>query len=145
MDRVLYIGPKEREAIDKLVDFAEKHRINKDLMQKSMKREWAAGDDPNYICYIEAGYRIVYSIEEQPIGWCRHLSVSVDDPQKSPHPMAVEMLMKEFGFRGGIQECINVWIEENVHLSTGQIVNAVNALQEYNGPDGSTFNLSKEE
>lgn len=129
--RVLQIGPKEKEAIQTLIDYAEGHRVDGELLQRSLRREWAVGDDPNYICYIEQGYRIVYSIEQQPIGWCRHLSVSVDDTNKLPHPAAIELLMEEFGFRCKLKECLNTWIEENVLLPTGIAVNAINILQVY--------------
>lgn len=129
MPRVMIIGPKEKEAIQGLVSYAEKHHVDKDLIQKCMKKEWAVGDDPNYIAYIEQGYRLVYSIEEQPRGWFRHLSVSVDNIEKAPHPAAVELLMKEFGFKGSLD--YRIWMEKNVVLSTGIEVNAINILQEY--------------
>lgn len=130
MSRILLMGPKEKEAIKTLVAYAESHRIDEDLLIKCLSGEWAAGDDPNYACYVEQGYRIVYSIEQQPSGWYRHLSVSVDDSEKYPNPVAVEMLMKEFGYKGGIKDC-HVSVEERIRLATGLVVNAINVLQEY--------------
>ena len=61
---------------------------------------------------IPVGFRAVYSIEEHPIGWCRHLSVSVSTKNRVPSVPAVEMIMHEFGFKGTITEQLNVWLED---------------------------------
>jgi hypothetical protein len=125
-NRVLFLGEKEKEAIARLIDFAEKNRLSLEYMKSLMAGDRIPpGDNPDYACHITDGYRIVYTIEQHPLFFCRHISISVDDPEKLPSPPAVELIMKEFGFRGGINECLNVWIEEIPG------VKAINALQKY--------------
>lgn len=125
--RVLQIGPKEKEAIASCIRNAEKHRIPLSEMKKRAAGEGSpVGDNPDFICYVTDGYRVAYSIEEQPVGWCRHISVSVDTPKKLPHIGAFEMIMGEFGFRGGVQDCDKVWVKEITDT-----LQAVNAVQRY--------------
>lgn len=59
---------------------------------------------------IPMGYRASFSIEEQPAGMTKHLSVSVDEGKEGrmPNPQAVEMIAQEFG----IKEWHQVWNEE---------------------------------
>jgi hypothetical protein len=71
-----------------------------------------AGDYPNHSMKISQGYRVVFSIEEQPVGWCKHLSVSVDAVGRLPCQEAVELIMKEFGMGNDIHDCLNIWIEK---------------------------------
>jgi len=44
------------------------------------------------------GYRVRFTIEEQPTATCRHLSIAVDESGMMPNPEAVRALMQEFGF-----------------------------------------------
>jgi hypothetical protein len=82
-------------------------------LKKTMTGDYPpAGDYPDFKVLIPNGFRVVYSIEEQPIGWCGHLSVSVDSPEKVPGIPAVEAIMAEFGMGKDINNCLNVWIEE---------------------------------
>jgi hypothetical protein len=65
---------------------------------------------------IIGSYQIAFSFEEQPSGLYRHISVSVAQRGKTPHPTAMQMIIKEFGF-----DCVldappsrpaRVWLEE---------------------------------
>ena len=65
---------------------------------------------------IVGSYQIAFSFEEQPSGLYRHISVSVAQRGKTPHPTAMQMIIKEFGF-----DCVlgappsrpaRVWLEE---------------------------------
>jgi hypothetical protein len=59
-----------------------------------------AGDIPDHVLQLAGGMRIVFSIElGQPMGPCRHLSVSVDGPGKWPSPEAVGLIGAALGFR----------------------------------------------
>jgi hypothetical protein len=51
--------------------------------------------------FIPFGFRASFSIEEQPSGMVRHLSVSVDEgsEQRMPNPMQFAQIAEEFGFR----------------------------------------------
>lgn len=117
--RPLVICPIGRAEIKRVMDFADKHR---DPIANLHARISGAlppiGDNPNFVCTLPVGFRIVYSIEQQPIGWCRHISVSVDGA-KLPNPMAVRMIADEFGF-GPMEHWDNIWVENN---------NAVNVIE----------------
>ena len=120
--RTLIIDDEARTEINKVLVYAQEHKIDFPTMEKMMTGEVdPVGDDAFYACYINQGYRIVFSFEEQPCGWCRHLSISVDARHKLPSIPAVEIIMGECGFSGGIHDCINVWIENE---------RAVNVLQQ---------------
>jgi hypothetical protein len=76
------------------------------------------------VTIIPDGYRVVFSIEEQPIGWCRHLSVSVDKKGKYPTPQAVELIMQEFGMGNDIDNSLKVWMEKE-----GEAINVVTKME----------------
>lgn len=63
---------------------------------------------------IPVGFRVAFSIEEQPVGMCGHLSISVDNPRKVPHPEAVKMIANEYGLKVKTlaDPNITVWFEE---------------------------------
>lgn len=120
--RALIIDDEARIEINKVIAYAQDHKIDFPSMEKMMSGEAdPVGDNAFYACYLNEGYRVVFSFEEQPCGWCRHLSVSVDTMHKLPNVPAVELIMKEFGFTGGVHDCINVWIENE---------RAINVLQQ---------------
>lgn len=59
---------------------------------------------------IPVGYRAAISVEEQPFGLARHLSVSVERVGMTPHPNALEMIADEFGMPKSAW--ITLWLEE---------------------------------
>jgi hypothetical protein len=67
---------------------------------------------------IPVGFLAAISFEQQPVGLCRHLSVSVDGaPGAMPHPVAIMAIAKEFGMPVEIDELKGVqgaafWVEE---------------------------------
>jgi hypothetical protein len=67
------------------------------------------------------GFEVTFTEEIQPVGRCLHISISVDAPNRSPHPAAVEMILEEFGMRP-LEESLSVWVEE---LSPGVAVNVL--------------------
>lgn len=124
------IDEDAKKRIAEVVFYAENNRYNAPKLHALAEGAISPpGDNPEHVCYLDGHYRLVYSIEEQPCGRCRHLSVSADMPDKSPHPLAVEMIMSEFGFDGGIHDCLDVWIEPNVPTPLGNEADAVNLLQ----------------
>lgn len=64
------------------------------------------GDDPMRWLVIPLGYRASFSLDEQPapLGWCRHLSISVIPTERGAYPgiAAVQMISHEFGFHGEV-------------------------------------------
>jgi hypothetical protein len=120
--RALILDEEAKSAIKKVITYAESHRVTMDLLQKTIAgKHPPVGDNKHHACYLISGFKVVYSIEEQPVGLCRHLSVSVDFDGKLPSIPAVEAIMKEFGFTGDIMDCLNVWVEND---------KAVNVLQQ---------------
>jgi hypothetical protein len=120
--RPLILDEEAKADIQKVINFAEIHKITSEILLKTLKGEYPpVGDYGPHSCQLSFGFRVVYSLEEQSVGWCRHLSVSVDSENKLPSIPAVEAIMEEFGFTGGINDCLNVWIEND---------KAVNVLQQ---------------
>jgi hypothetical protein len=96
--RVLIIDDLAKAEIKRVVAHAEANRMGiHDLMRVIKRVDPPVGDRQGYECRVEDGFRCVFSIEQQPCGWMRHLSVSVPGG-KYPNEHAVIMLAKEFGF-----------------------------------------------
>jgi hypothetical protein len=82
-----------------------------------------AGDNDERSCVLPVNFRIVYSLEEHPCGWCHHISVSGGAKGKVPSIAMVKMVMKEIGFKGDLKDQHSVWMED---LDNGE--KAVNIL-----------------
>jgi hypothetical protein len=59
---------------------------------------------------LPRGYRVALTFEEQPLGMCKHLSISVDEPGSLPNPHAVAMICHEYGMR--FPPLGRMWLEE---------------------------------
>jgi hypothetical protein len=86
------------------------------------------GDDDQRVVELPFGYRFVFSIEEQPFGWARHLSVSVDEVGMLPNEVAVETMMEHFGM-GKLADAKMAWVEK----LPGQR-NAINVISKMEEP-----------
>lgn len=125
--RVLIIDEVAKERINQVIGHAEDNVFSfDDLLDIYNKQATSAGDMTAYTTYLHRGYKVVYSLEMQPMGKCRHLSVSVDKAGKLPSIDAVELIMKEFGFRGSIEDC-NVSMEE--FAPNHQAVNVIEVIK----------------
>jgi hypothetical protein len=128
--RVMVIGANEKKLLADLRKNAEANRFNrKQFLEMVEQVRPAPIDVPGFSCTIPYGFSICFSLEEQPrVGWCRHLSVAVDDPARVPNPPAVGLLMEELGFKHCNLEVyspdIHVWTED---LSNGG--KAINVLE----------------
>jgi hypothetical protein len=133
--RALIITDDIRAAIAKMVAHAEAHPIPWSVMQAGAIRvdllstELKLADRPagferpaSEHLLIPMGYRMAFSVEEQPAGFCHHLSVSVDAPGRLPSIPAVQ----EISDLCGIKQWHEVWLEE-----FGPGHNAVNILELY--------------
>jgi hypothetical protein len=121
----LLIGPEERVAIAKLRLLAEANPFDPQRVIEAAERDMAA-----YRAWMDglsitlpSGYWVTYSHEDQPCGRCHHISISVDRPNKMPHPEAVQMILREFEMKP-IGDSLQIWIE---HVSP--TVRAVNIMQ----------------
>lgn len=112
--RPLIIDSDAQKRIAKVLAYAESHKFTKNQMVLlSQGYGVVAGDNPEFCCHLEVGFRVVFCIEEQRIGWSKHLSVSVDDPEKVPSIEAVKLIMKEFGIESPLEKGVcHCWMEE---------------------------------
>jgi len=144
--RPLIIDNNTKAQIKKIVDYAENHPVSLTYMEGVAKGENPPpGDNSNYrcmLCYLGkpgTGYSCVYTIDQSKTKqWMRHLSVAVDG-DGSPQPIAIDMLMQEFGFRGRLCEDngqikkdseISVYIEGEDDPDSSQAVNVVEYYDE---------------
>ena len=98
--RPLVLDNNAKQLVAAVVAYAELNRIPLGMMKQlaANSGQVAVGDNPNRCCIIPFGYRCAFSIEEQPAGWCRHISISVDGNGVAPNEIAVQELIKLFGF-----------------------------------------------
>lgn len=97
---VLIVTDAEREAAHKVAMYAalpEHH-------YKPGPGVPSPGDDPKHTVRF-ASFRCTFSFTQfSKVGLFRHLSISVSDPKKYPHPVAVEMIANLFGFKGQLED-----------------------------------------
>jgi hypothetical protein len=123
--RALIIGKPEREAIAAALSNARDQTVSMETITN-----WAASipqdrtriglkdRDPKFKrppaqeVLIEDGFRVCVSFEDQPMGLCRHLSVSIDTTvhEGLPSHEAVSVLMHEFGIKRN--RIVAGWTEE---------------------------------
>lgn len=119
--RVLVIDEAAKKNIAAVCEYADDNRIDERELQARVAIPDGyspVGDDANHFCHIFNGFKCVFSIEEQPSGWTRHLSISVDSDSmdKLPHVEAVKLLISAFGIHKPLDECY-VYIEESLPKS----------------------------
>lgn len=133
---VLIIGETEREKIAKAIAHAKAHPV-----LFATIRDGVLGDRPvvelkdrkpgierplSQHIMFPGGFLAAFSVEQQPSGFCSHLSVSVYGRQKKgamPSEPAVQMIAEEFGVP---YPADRMWIEE---FDPGEF--AVNLLSLY--------------
>jgi hypothetical protein len=119
---VLMIGEAERAAIAKAVAYAKAHPILFSAMQEAIvsdkptirleDRKPGFERPPSQHIMLPGGFRCAFSVEQQPAGFCSHLSISVEGRAKKgamPHPAAVQMIAETFGVPFPADK---MWIEE---------------------------------
>jgi hypothetical protein len=119
---VLIIGTTEQAKIAKLVAYAKAHPILFETMRDGLvaatpvlelkDRKPGFERPPSQHLMLPGGYRCAFSIEQQPPGFCSHLSISVEGRTKKgmmPSPEAVQMIAEEFGVPFPADK---MWMEE---------------------------------
>lgn len=104
--RPFIIGEEQKQELALLRQVAESNPFSAAAMKQRIKGTWEPGDDVRYTCYIPVDYKVVFTIEtalersnlEISHGMYRHLSVSIGDSKKPPHPLVCQELMSELGF-----------------------------------------------
>jgi hypothetical protein len=105
------------------------------LMRRMNQLDRAIGRDPNFVVHIFDGWRLVYSLEQQPepLGWCEHLSVSVTPKDGDGFEPALQIVRRILFplFQLDEKNLIKGWIEETLTADKQRIGNA---LFKYTGP-----------
>jgi len=125
--RPLIIDDLVRRCLEGLAEHAEENPLTMDdLLDTYNKQKKPIGDDDMHVVELPFGYRVVYSIEEQPVGKVRHLSMSVNEDKKLPNMEAVKEIMKILGFRNDIQDC---YVKLEDYAPNRQAINVLEKLQ----------------
>ncbi len=134
MIRPILIGPEEVQRAKEVVAYAEEHRVNlKTLLRRQANDCDGLGENRKRRMQIPCGVSVVFSIEEHPAGWCRHLSIALYDPEhkKCIDVTVAPLIMQLFGMRGDSRDCQAVYCEECVDCL------AINLIQDYDAGSAS--------
>lgn len=109
-----------KSEVELLIKNAEENVIV--MTPQNYKTLKPVGNNPDFVALMGT-VRVVYSIEKQPSGKLRHLSISLPlkDDKTRPAPIVVTELMKAFGFDPNLENCDGVWNEGK----------AINVIQMY--------------
>lgn len=104
-----------KEAISALIEYAQANIVTTKQMQETIEgKRKPVGDIPEHIIFLPVGYCIVFSIEAQPTGLVRHISVSLVKKDCYPSFKAAKLIAEAFGFlldKG--QYAPTVWTEKH--------------------------------
>lgn len=121
---VLIIDEEAKARIKEVKDYAERNHYSiDDLLDIKNGAQEPPGDNGFFSCHLMNGYRVVYTIEDQPsVGLVRHMSISLNE-QLPPVP-SVQLIMEEFGFESQLQDCF-LFLEDTPNGK------AINVLEPY--------------
>ena len=78
------------------------------------------GNQSEYRCFLFEGYKVVFHTEYQPLGLCRHASISLN--MGMPDKNSLELILPYLGFTGSFNE----W---HKHVETTNSYIAINIIQ----------------
>jgi hypothetical protein len=133
--RALMIGPDEKTLLAGLAKLAAEHPVDMPALLERIQTGEGKHRHMQQMTMqtieLPVGYSLTFSIEDgHPAGRCRHMSMSVEDPTKMPHPAACWMVAKELGFWGELGDCDGVWPEA---LRQGAAINLVQRMERESG------------
>ena len=95
---LLILGEGENEKLKTLKEYAEQHPVSlDDLFDQVNGERDSVGTMPEYTRHIPDGFKIVFSIEKQPPGDIRHMSVSCK--KEAPPVEAVKLIIEKLGYK----------------------------------------------
>jgi hypothetical protein len=99
MGTPLIIDNEVKARLAEVRDYARAHRLDLAALKAWCERGTAFDDVEQRAASIPIGFRLVYSIEEQPepCGWCHHISMSSGRPGRVMNPAACALLIAELG------------------------------------------------
>lgn len=124
--RVLIIDEKVKRELNELSAYAEENPFSMDdLLDIKNGAKRPAGEREGHVLKLSQGYRLVYSIEQQPIGKVRHMSLSVDAVNRLPNPASIREIMPLLGYKFelGHENC-RAWVED-----ISETYSAVNVME----------------
>lgn len=130
---VLFIGPEEREVLQRTLAQARANPIPWDLLKQTIPanqdtdtldladRNSDSPDRPR-MAIISGGWSVTISVEEQPAGWFLHISIS-SPRHRLPHPEAVKLILEAIGL--DLDNAARGWDEEFLvnARSSGRAIN----------------------
>ena len=122
--QALIINNKIKNEINNLVEFAKANPVSLEQLKRTVEGTVPPiGDDPRYALNIDVGFRVVFSIEQQPQGLMRHLSIGMPYKPKDVYPSheVASEIMRLFGFSGTSEAVAHsdygmVWPEEDCNV-----------------------------
>lgn len=134
----LFLGETERKLLADLLARAVAKPVNAALISKLIEEPGLTERKRAHMqhmaeqsLFIPMNFEVTLSIEDQPIGRMRHMSLTSLRPKAIPHPAAVWMIAKELGFWGPSIEAIDgVYQEYREDVDS----TAVHILQLFNPP-----------
>lgn len=137
--RPLVINDAVRSQAATILAHAKTNVMGSQKVMAAMRdKQLAAGNNPSARMIIPFGYRVVYSLEEQPVqGLCHHISISVEEVI-TPKPPAAKILPSEeavnaildlFGIKKPVQKCLFIWIED-IDDGGGGAINIIDKVEE---------------
>lgn len=119
--------------------YADANRINMHHLMSIMgKRAPSPGDDPKRVIFLPPHFYFVYTIEQQPMGWCRHITlapIKMDSGIPVPPPEVCEALIDQvFGLKLKIDDAVSVWTDNGDHDNP----NTINVVWKLNNETTTT-------
>ena len=128
MLEILLMDEEIQEKIYELLMYAEANPFDNETMEKASKENTPIIPQGNYNYVIELpmGIRVVYTIEEHPIGICRHISISCDNSLPETHH--VMLILENFNYDTPLKKGQYHYYHEECHVN-GEECKALNVIQ----------------
>lgn len=115
--RMLAITPDSQALAQRVVDFANAHPLNIHEIHRCVRQKVPIAQDKGFSCVIPMGFFCSFTIEQQAMGWVRHVSISLlgcNDKTPIPNPFAIDEILKMFGFTCKYNTASCAWVEDTV-------------------------------
>ena len=135
MSTPLVINDRVRKDIARVRDYAMQFPMQVSDMENAMTfQQSPLYNRPEHWCVVPLGFRCAFTVEPalskpsgDPIGYIRHLSVSMIKRGRVPSEAAMDMLMEEFGFTCNHLACAEaglMWMEDEYAINVCQFLEA---------------------
>ena len=104
MLEIIFMDNEVNNRIVEVILYAEANPFSFDVMKHASENKIAIipEDCTDYQIELPMGYRIIYTVEEHPMGLCRHISMSHE--YKIPKITDVLTILDNFGFYTKLQD-----------------------------------------